>query len=161
MEILYYPNDNLLKPSEEVTEFNEDLVKLLDSMWNLIKHDGKAMALAAPQISIHKRIFVMKDLNGNRHDVINPIIITTEGSEVNQEGCLSFPGIFIWKERPTFVKIKFKNIKGEDQELSFKKFEARCILHEVDHLDGKLFTEKLNHEQRKELKKRIKQSGRR
>lgn len=153
MNLLYYPNDILTTKCEVVTEFNDDLKKQLDAMWDRIKDNNKAMALAAPQVGISKRFFVMKDLKGRRWDIINPEIQEFRDEIVGQEGCLSFPNIFILKSRPTYVKIEYTLPINEKSVFVAMDLEARCVMHEIDHLDGILLTSSVNRQQRRDIER--------
>jgi peptide deformylase len=143
-KIVTYPAEILEEPCETVSEFDKKLVKLLNDMYDtMIEFDG--VGLAAPQIGIKKRIAVVDidDENGTI-ELINPEIIETEGEQTGPEGCLSFPGLYGEVTRPFTVKIKAQDRKGKSFTLEADDFLARAIQHEIDHLDGVLFTSKVN-----------------
>lgn len=161
MKIIYYPDEALTQISTEVSEYIPELKGVLDQMWDKIKDDNNAMALAAPQIGLKSRFFVMKDLQGRRWDIVNPVIQEMDGKDIQKEGCLSFPGIFIWKERPTYVKIEYDLPEGKSV-LVAQGLEARCVMHEIEHLDGILLTDHVNRSIRREIDKTMRKfNGRR
>ena len=108
----------------------------------MIEHDG--VGLAAPQIGIDERIAVVDiDDELGTIEMINPRIIETSGEQTGPEGCLSFPGLYGEVSRPNYVKIEAFNRKGRKFTLEAEEFLARALQHEIDHLDGILFTSKV------------------
>lgn len=143
LPIVKHPNDILTTPAKEVTAFDHELATLLDDMYEtMVAADG--IGLAAPQVGVSKRVAIV-DL-GEGEDVIemiNPEVVAIGGKEVEVEGCLSFPDIYGEVERPFYVKIEAEDREGNLYELEAEDYEARAILHEIDHLNGILFTEKI------------------
>lgn len=143
LPIVKHPNDILTTPAKEVTTFDHELATLLDDMYEtMVAADG--IGLAAPQVGVSKRVAIV-DL-GEGEDVIemiNPEVVAIGGKEVEVEGCLSFPDIYGEVERPFYVKIEAEDREGNLYELEAEDYEARAILHEIDHLNGILFTEKI------------------
>jgi peptide deformylase len=129
------------KQCKEVKEFDKKLATLLDDMYEtMIKNDGAG--LAGPQVGILKRVVVI-DTGEGRIDLVNPVITKTSGSQIGPEGCLSVPGVWGEVERPSEVTVRAKDKTGKEFELTGKDMLARAICHEVDHLDGKLFLDKV------------------
>lgn len=129
----------LNKKSREVTSFDEKLATLLEDMKEtLFRENG--VGLAAPQVGVLRRIFIVdfgEEEQHDYHEFINPVVLKTKGKNKDyNEGCLSFPGRYFEVERPNYVKIKAQNIKGESFELEAKDFLARALMHENDHLNG-------------------------
>lgn len=142
-EVVKYPADILTEKCKEVTEINESTIELLDDLYDtMVEHDG--VGIAAPQINVPLRVAIV-ELGEERHvlEMINPTIIQVDGNEVDIEGCLSFPGLFGDVERPTYVKIEAYDREGRLYELEAGGFDARAIIHEIDHLDGILFNSKI------------------
>ncbi|PLR97334.1 peptide deformylase [Bacillus sp. T33-2] len=142
-KIVMYPADVLEQKCEPVTVFDKKLGKLLDDMYDtMVENDG--VGLAAPQIGINKQIAVV-DIDGEEGtiEMINPEIIGSSGEQTGAEGCLSFPGLYGEVTRPYSVKIRAKNRKGKTFELEAEEFLARAVQHEIDHLNGILFTSKV------------------
>ncbi len=141
LKILTYENDLLHKVCKNVTHFDENLWSLLDDMKQTL-HASSGVGLAAPQIGVLKRVFIIF-VNNNFFEVINPKILKTSGSQCSQEGCLSIPGKFAEVTRPKTVSLEFFDRFGNKLTLSGSDLLARAILHENDHLNGILFTEYL------------------
>ncbi len=131
----------LYKKCREVEKFDENLGSLIDDMFETMKRAG-GVGLAAPQIGILKRVLVINVGDGDI-ELVNPVIIQTEGEQKQQEGCLSFPGEFGTTLRPMFVVIEGKNRKGETIKYSGEGLKARAFCHETDHLDGIVFKSRL------------------
>ncbi len=135
--ILNKKEDVLHKVCRPVTEFDGRLWQMLDDMaQTLYKADG--VGLAAPQVGILRRFFVM-DVGDGLIEVINPEIVEQRGKQENVEGCLSCPGEWGITSRPAYVKIKAQDRFGKEIFVEGEDLAARCICHERDHLDGVLF----------------------
>jgi peptide deformylase len=127
-------------------------------------YEAKGVGLAAPQVALSKKLFVM-DVSAGREEkdrllLINPKIVETKGSIVSEEGCLSFPGIYFEVERPEIVTVQAIDIHGKEFTFEASGLAARCILHENDHINGHVFIEKLSPFKRdliaRKIKKKIK-----
>jgi peptide deformylase len=142
-KIVNYPAEILEQPCRTVMKFDRKLGKLLNDMYEtMIEFDG--VGLAAPQIGIDERIAIVDiDDESGTIELINPRILETSGEQTGPEGCLSFPGLYGEVTRPYFVKIEAYNRKGKKYTLEAEDFLARAIQHEMDHLDGILFTSKV------------------
>lgn len=137
-------DDVLRKKAREVTIFDDRLSELIDDMVETMTFENRGIGLAAPQVGILRRVFVV-DV-GDDHgllEFVNPEIISTEGTVLSSEGCLSVPERGGMVERPEKLKVKAQNRKGESFELEAEGLLAICICHEYDHLDGVLFVDKL------------------
>lgn len=131
----------LRKTSRPVTEFNDRLFTLLDDMKEtMYKADG--VGLAAVQVGVLRRAVVI-DCGDGFLELINPEIIKSSGRQKETEGCLSLPGKSGITLRPSKVKVKAQDRHGEWHEYTGEDLKARCFCHEIDHLDGILFTDKL------------------
>lgn len=143
LDIVKYPAPVLEQNCEAVTLFDKRLVRLLNNMYDtMLEADG--VGLAAPQVGIAKRIAIV-DI-GDKHgkiELINPEIVEEEGEQVGPEGCLSFPDLYGEVKRSDYVKVRAQNRKGKWYELEARGFLARAIQHEIDHLNGVLFTSKV------------------
>lgn len=138
--ILSFGDPILRKTAKPVTELNEKIFKILDDMAEtLYASDGRA-GLAAPQIGFLRRLVVM-DCGDGLIELINPEIIEMEGEQIGVEACLSFPGYYGNVKRAQFVKIKTLNRQGESIILTGESYLARCMQHEIDHLNGVLFVD--------------------
>lgn len=134
-------DDVLRKKSKEVEEITSREITLIEDMVDTM-FEANGVGLAAPQVGVLKRIFVIDigDENGTMV-FINPEILETSGSQCDEEGCLSIPGESKQVERPNYVKVKAYNEKGEQFILEGEELLARAILHENDHLDGILYVD--------------------
>ncbi|MBR4404044.1 MAG: peptide deformylase [Clostridiales bacterium] len=133
----------LRKTSRPVEEITPRIIKLLDDMADTMYFEGRGIGIAAPQVGVLRRVFVV-DV-GDEHgliEFINPEIIEASGSQTDHEGCLSVPGRTCEVERPSHVKVKALDRNGNEFELEADDLLARCICHENDHLNGILFIDK-------------------
>jgi len=161
ISIVHYPEPVLLtvgRPVED-EEFGEELERLAEDMFETMTHAG-GVGLAAPQVGISKRLFVMDvpvgDEQRERHVLVNPEIVRIEGEQVGEEGCLSFPGLFQVVKREMRVIARARDTKGEEFELDVADLAARCILHETDHCDGIVFLDRMTPLKREMAKRKIK-----
>ncbi|MFJ8063871.1 peptide deformylase [Psychrobacillus sp. NPDC096426] len=141
--IITHPNELLTTKCREVKVFDEKLATLLDDMYDtMIASDG--IGIAAPQIGETIQVAIV-DLGEGQEviELINPEVVEIGGSEIEVEGCLSFPDIYGEVERPFYVKVEAQDRDGALYELEAEDYEARAILHEIDHLHGVLFTTKV------------------
>ncbi|WAH35498.1 peptide deformylase [Alicyclobacillus dauci] len=134
-------DEALRQKAKEVTKFTPAIHKLLDDMAETMR-DADGVGLAANQIGILKRLIVM-DVGQGLIELVNPEVIEKHGSQYGPEGCLSLPGISGKVERANYIRIRAQNRYGEPFELEGRELLARCIQHEMDHLDGILFTDYL------------------
>ncbi|MGD0368446.1 MAG: peptide deformylase [Acidobacteriaceae bacterium] len=146
-EIVTYPDPILQRPTEKVTEFNEELRTLAADMFESM-YKAIGIGLAAPQIGVSKRITVIDLSNQKNADekivLVNPEIIHKEGKQVADEGCLSLPDIRDKVSRAAKVKVRAQDIEGKTIELEGTELLARAFQHEIDHLDGILFPWRLS-----------------
>ena len=133
----------LTKKCRPVEKFDDKLAQLLDDMGETLKKAG-GVGLAAPQVGILRRVFIMMlEEDGEVIEAINPEIVKTSGKVRDVEGCLSVPNRWGYVTRPKTVVLRACNRNGEQYELKLKDLGARCACHENDHLDGHLFLEKV------------------
>lgn len=170
-EIVVYPDKRLKLISNEVKSFNGALHDLLDDMYETMRAKN-GVGLAAIQVGIDTRALIINipldDLEGENYgdkeksndqpkentlEMINPVIVEKDGTEKFQEGCLSIPGVYEDVERAKHVKVEYCDRHGEKQIIEDDGFLAIAIQHEIDHLDGKVFIEKLSFLKRKKFEK--------
>ena len=152
-KITEYPEEVLAKVGRPVNEFNEELESLCADMYDTM-YDAEGVGLAAPQIGLNLRLFVM-DCDGIKLIAANPEIVHTEGEQSGQEGCLSVGKVPAVVTRPMKVRLKAQDLKGEWFEREAEGYAARCFLHETDHCDGKLFIDHLPKLRREMVVKRF------
>ena len=158
-EIVVYPDKRLKLVSKEVEVFNGALHDLLDDMYDtMIQSNG--VGLAAIQVGIDQRILIINEpdendaqLRENTLEMINPVIIEKSGSTKYQEGCLSVPGYYDDVDRYQYVKVEYLDRNGQSHTIENDGFLAIAIQHEMDHLEGKVFVEKLSFTKRKRFEK--------
>lgn len=141
-QIVQKGDEILNKRCKEVKEINERVLELLDDMKDTMYENGNGVGLAAPQVGILKRIVVI-DVGDGLIEMINPVIVETEGEQIEVEGCLSIPGVYGKVRRPARVVVEYLNRKGKKVRTEGFELLAICICHELDHLDGILFDDKV------------------
>ncbi len=144
LAIIHYPDPRLRKKCAAVTEFDADLAALAERMHKLMC-DGKGVGLAAPQVGLLIRMFVMNP-TGEPDGVmtlVNPLISDRAGSAEREEGCLSLPEVFVQVRRPETCLVAAQTVTGETIEFEADNMIARVAQHETDHLDGKLILDRM------------------
>src|SRR4030095_595014 len=158
MEIVTWPNPVLDTPADPVTEFDDDLKKLVSNMFETM-YAARGVGLAAVQVGVPKRLFVMDCSGGKdpqqRVALINPEVLRVEGNQNGEEGCLSFPGIFTPVEGSLRAISLDHDVKRNWFELDGMELTARCMLHETDHCDGIVFLDKMSALKREIVKRKI------
>ena len=124
----------------EVTEITPRIITLLDDMRETL-HAADGCGLAAPQVGVKRRIAVVEVDEGDLIELINPVIIAKDGHQRELEGCLSLPGKWGYTERPMTVTVKACDRNGQEFTVTGSGLKARALCHEIDHLDGVLFTD--------------------
>lgn len=159
LNILKYGDPRLEQKSDPVAEFDGQLKKLVDDMFETM-YAARGVGLAAPQVGVLKRLFVMDCSGGRdpkqRYVFINPQIISTEGEVIGEEGCLSFPGIYLKVARPQRVTATALDVNGREFTVDVMDLAARCVAHEVDHLEGELFLDLVSAVTRDFVQRKIK-----
>lgn len=134
----------LTKVCRPVTEFNDRLHVLLDDLADTLEDSG-GVGLAAPQVGVLRRVCVVLDEEDQLIELVNPEIIRTEGEQTGLEGCLSVPGKYGEVTRPEIVRVRAQDRDGNWFEVEDEGLTARCFCHEIEHLDGHLFVEHIDH----------------
>ncbi len=159
LEIVKYGEPVLETPGEVVTEFDEGLKRLVADMFETM-YASRGVGLAAPQVGVSKRLFVMDCSGGqdpaSRVALINPVVLSVEGDQTGDEGCLSFPGIFFAVKRSLRAVVRAQDVRGEEFEFDGLELEARCMLHETDHCDGVVFLDRTTVLKREMVRRKIK-----
>ena len=159
LRIVHYPEPVLLEVARPVEVFDDSLASFVENMFETMYEAG-GVGLAAPQVGVSSRIFVMDCLQDGtderRFALINPEIVMSEGEQFGGEGCLSFPGIYNDVKRELRTIVRFQDVKGNLNELDVTDLEARCVLHENDHLDGIVFLTRMSALKREMAKRKIK-----
>lgn len=131
----------LEKKCREITEITPKIEELIEDMLETM-YEANGVGLAAPQVGVLKRVVVI-DIGDGPIVMINPVILETSGEQTGSEGCLSLPGKAGIVTRPNYVKARFYDENMDEYEIEGEELLARAICHELDHLDGHMYTEKV------------------
>ena len=142
-KIVIQGDELLTKKCRPVTEFNPRLHQLLDDMADTLE-EAQGAGLAAPQVGILRRVVLVIDDDDKVMELINPEILLQEGEQTGPEGCLSVPGKFGMVTRPNHVRVRAQDRYGNWFEAEGEGLVARCFCHEIEHLDGHLYTEHID-----------------
>jgi peptide deformylase len=158
LEILKIGHPTLTKKAAPVTAFDEDLARLARDMVETL-HAAPGIGLAAPQVDVGRRLIVVDlSIGENPAELIilaNPEIVAQEGAVVGEEGCLSVPDVTEKVARPQKVRVRGFDLGGRETSIEGEEMLARALCHEIDHLDGKLFIERLSPLKRALVKKKL------
>ena len=147
-QLVYFPNDNLYKETSSVTKFDEDLFELLDAM-KTIMIDNKGLGISSNQVGGTVSCFLLRQINGDIIEIINPDNMEHDGIQLFNEGCLSVPGVFVTTNRSKEVKFIYQNRYGENKQGIVEGLEAIIFQHELGHLFGDAFYDHTTRQQRK------------
>jgi peptide deformylase len=160
-QILHYPDPRLRRKAEPVTEMTDEVRALIADMAETM-YEAPGIGLAAIQIGVTQRVVVI-DVSDTRDQLrvfVNPEIVSAEGKQVLEEGCLSVPGIFEPVARAERVRVRALDRDGKAFELDATGFVATCIQHEIDHLDGKVFVDHLSRLKQQRIRKKLEKQQR-
>ena len=147
LPIVKYPDPVLDEPCAPVEEFGEDLRQLAADMIATM-HDAPGIGLAAPQVGRSERLTVIDLSSGSEPDellvLVNPRVVEREGEVREEEGCLSFPDFMLVVPRPERVVVEAQDLDGKPLRIEAEELLARCLEHEIDHLDGVLFLDRVS-----------------
>jgi peptide deformylase len=159
LDIVYYGDPRLEKVSEPVTEVTPETRRFVKDMFETM-YFTNGVGLSAPQVGVNERILVIDCSGGSDRNqqiaLINPVIVNTSGEQKGQEGCLSFPGLFAEIVRPNVVAVKGTNLEGQEIQLEGEGLLARALHHEIDHLDGVLFLQRMKKADRETIVRKMK-----
>ena len=156
LDILHYPDPRLYKTAEPVAKVDESVRALVRDMAETM-YAAPGVGLAATQVNVHKRVVVI-DASESRDQLlvlINPEIVSREGVQYCEEGCLSVPGIYEAVERAERVSVRALGVDGQAFTLTAEKLLAVCIQHEMDHLEGKVFVDYLSRLKQQRIKAKL------
>lgn len=159
--ILEYPDPRLRQTAEPVSSMDDAVRQLVDDLLETM-YAANGVGLAATQVNVHKRVLVI-DVSEERNDplvLINPEILSAEGREIVEEGCLSLPGIYDKVQRATKIRVRALGRDGRPFERDAEGLLAVCIQHEIDHLEGQLFVDYLSELKRQLIRKRLQKERR-
>jgi peptide deformylase len=153
-QIRQFGDPVLTQRAAPVTDIDGGLARLVEDML-VTMHEARGLGLAAPQVGVQKRLFVYQMEERQPLAIVNPTIVETRGEWEYEEGCLSIPGLYFPIVRPKEVHLTGWDIDGHEVSIEADDLEARCFLHELDHLDGQLLLTKLDKSQRKEAMREL------
>jgi len=155
-DILHHPDERLRTKALPVIKYDSELETLVADMFETM-YAAPGIGLAATQIDVHSRVIVVDCGRENAAPLhfINPELISSEGTEEMEEGCLSVPGVFETVSRADTIKIRAFNKDGTQFEMETGGLLAVCIQHEIEHLDGKLFVDMLSNFRQKRIRKKL------
>lgn len=158
LKIIFYPDPRLRKVSEPVTRFDDNLARLASRMFELMREE-QGVGLAAPQVGINLRLFVMNHDGKPENDriIVNPQLLDAEGNETAEEGCLSLPNVRAMIERASKLVLRAQDVTGRPIEETAEGFIARIWQHETDHLNGVLLMDRMGFTARMGVRKKLKQ----
>ncbi len=163
LPIIEVPDPILRAPSAPVERVDGELQRLIADMFETM-YEARGVGLAAPQVHVSKRLFVMDCSGGSdpaqRVALVNPEVLTVEGAQTGDEGCLSFPGVFFPVKRSLRVVVRAQDVRGETFELDGMDLTARCMLHETDHCDGIVFIDHTTVLKREMVKRKMRKLAR-
>lgn len=161
MTVLQYPDERLRKVAQKIEKVDDNIRSVIDDMFETM-YEEQGVGLAATQVDLHRRLFVA-DCSEDQNEplvFINPEITEAEGHFKNDEGCLSFPGVYAKVERAERITVTALDKNGERFSRSAEGLLAICIQHEIDHLDGKLFVDYLSPLKRERIRKKLEKEQR-
>lgn len=156
LKILEFPDPRLRTKAAPVAEVNDEIRTLIDNLLETM-YAAPGIGLAATQVDVHQRVLVA-DVSEDKSEplaLVNPEILSKDGVEVMEEGCLSVPGYYEKVARADAIVVRFLDRDGNEQTLETDGLLAVCIQHEIDHLDGKLFVDYLSQLKRQRIRKRL------
>lgn len=168
-EILTYPDAFLKQKSKPVEKFDDELASLVDDMQQTM-YAAPGIGLAAIQVGVPLRLLVLdidyewdnndpaQQINKNLQVFVNPVITHKEGSMVFKEGCLSVPEFYEEVKRAQKIRLEYQDVKGLPHTLEAEDLLAVCLQHEIDHLEGRLFIDRLSFIKAKQAKKKLKKN---
>lgn len=158
LEIVTFGHPVLLKKAKEIKNINQDIINLAEQMVHTM-HRAPGIGLAAPQVNQSVRLITVDLSVGERNEdlmiLINPELLSLEGEQIMEEGCLSVPGINEKVKRPNKVKVKGINLQEKEREIQAEGLLARILCHEIDHINGKLFISHLSPLKRRLIRKKF------
>lgn len=161
LPILRFPDPRLRKTAAPITKIDDGIRALAANMAETM-YEAPGIGLAATQVDVHQQLIVI-DISETKNELlvlINPEILTDEGSQVGEEGCLSVPGVYDKVERAEKVSVRYQDLDGQSRTLEAEGLLAVCIQHEIDHLQGKVFVDHLSSLKQTRIKSKLAKQAR-
>jgi peptide deformylase len=156
LDIVLWPDPVLLGGTRPIERVDAELRQIVGEM-RRVMFELRGVGLAAPQVGIARRLMLVCPSGepGDEEVVLNPEVREAEGLEIGEEGCLSFPGIYGLVPRATRIRVRYRDLQWRERELVLEDFVARVFLHELDHLDGEVFVNRMLPESREAIEGRL------
>jgi peptide deformylase len=159
LKVLRYGDPSLRRSAEPVGDVTLEIRRIIADMTETM-YDEVGIGLAAPQVGISKRLIVIADEEGRGvQALVNPAIVDRSGEMTGEEGCLSIPGVFAPVTRAAWVKVEARSVDGQPVTINARGLRSRVLQHEIDHLDGVLFIDRVDPMLRDRIKRKIKKEG--
>jgi peptide deformylase len=159
LKVLRYGDPSLRRSAEPVGDVTPEIRRIIADMTETM-YDEVGIGLAAPQVGISKRLIVIADEEGRGvQALVNPAIVDRGGEMTGEEGCLSIPGVFAPVTRAAWVKVEARSVDGQPLTINARGLRSRVLQHEIDHLDGVLFIDRVDPMLRDRIKRKIKKEG--
>ena len=159
LKVLRYGDPALRRGAEPVGDVTPEIRRIIADMTETM-YDEVGIGLAAPQVDISKRLIVIADEEGRGvQALLNPAIVDRGGEMTGEEGCLSIPGVFAPVTRAAWVKVEARSVDGQPVTINARGLRSRVLQHEIDHLDGVLFIDRVDPMLRDRIKRKIKKEG--
>ena len=159
LKVLRYGDPSLRRSAEPVGDVTLEIRRIIADMTETM-YDEVGIGLAAPQVGISKRLIVIADEEGRGvQALLNPAIVDRGGEMTGEEGCLSIPGVFAPVTRAAWVKVEARSVDGQPVTINARGLRSRVLQHEIDHLDGVLFIDRVDPMLRDRIKRKIKKEG--
>ncbi len=158
IEIVLWPDPVLLAGTRALPGVDDELRQVVGEM-RRVMFESRGVGLAAPQVGLAKRLMLVCPSGepGDEEVVLNPEVVAAEGSEHGEEGCLSFPGIYGIVPRATVVHVRYRDLEFRERDIELAGFVARVFQHELDHLDGRVFIDRMVPESRARIEGQLEQ----
>jgi peptide deformylase len=156
LDIVIWPDPVLTSGTATITEVDDELRQIVGEMRRVL-FEERGVGLAAPQVGIARRLMLVCPSGepGDEVVVLNPEILSVEGEELGEEGCLSFPGIYGKVSRALMLQVRYEDLDLRERELTLSGWVARIFQHELDHLNGEVFIDKMTLESREKVEEQI------
>ena len=161
LPILRFPDERLRRCAEPISVFDDALRQLAADMAETM-YEAPGIGLAATQVNVHRRLVVI-DTSETKDDLlvmVNPVVLSADGQQEGEEGCLSVPGVYDTVERAERVTARFQDLNGATQTIEADELLAVCIQHEIDHLNGKVFVDYLSRLKQTRIRHRLEKKAR-
>jgi peptide deformylase len=156
LQIVLWPHPVLLQGTEPIEQVDDELRQIVGEMRRIL-FELRGVGLAAPQVGIARRLMLVCPTGqpGDEEVILNPEILSAAGEELGEEGCLSFPGLYGEVSRALSIRVRYRDLDFREREMLLEDFVARVFLHELDHLDGRVFIDRMTPASREQIDRQL------